>query len=355
LTTAVAAHLGYIDNLGLERLRSEIAAYLGRARNVAASPDQIAITAGTTHSLSLVTRVLARQGAHTIGFENPSNRHLHAVAARNGLEPIGVRVDRDGLVVSELAQASVGAVVVSPAHQFPTGRSLSSARRAELVDWAAANEAIIIEDEYDAEFRYDRAPSDALHGLSPERVVYVGSTGKTLAPGIRLGWAVLPPNLLDDVREELALSVHHISGLDQLTFFEFLRHGEYDRHLRRMRSTYRRRRNILVECLNQRFRDINVGGIAAGIHVVLELDCPELEAFTCERARACRIRLESISDHVLPGYGGASGVLIGFGAISEPAVPAAVDELADAVAETIAHSRAGRRPPLDGSRRSRWS
>jgi GntR family transcriptional regulator/MocR family aminotransferase len=332
LATAVDAELGYIASCGLQQLRVEIAAYVGRARGVAASPEQIVITAGTTHSLSLICRALARRGAGAVAFENPSHKLFHAVAARSGLEPVGVPVDQDGLVVQLLADTAVSAVVVTPAHQFPTGCALSRTRRAELVGWAAENDAIIVEDEYDAEFRYDRLPIDALHALSPDHVVYLGSTAKTLAPGIRLGWAVLPRHLSADVEEEVALSVLHLSSLDQLAFADFLRRGEFDRHLRRMRAVYKKRRDVLVEAVERRLGVPSVGGIAAGLHVVVELESPQLEARVCEEARRRGIDLDSLGEHALPAYAARSGILIGYGGISEAAIPAAVDELADAFA-----------------------
>jgi GntR family transcriptional regulator / MocR family aminotransferase len=332
LTTATDADIGYIDSGGLERLRLEIAAYVGRARGVAARPEQVVVTAGTTHSVSLICRALARRGTDAVGFENPSHHLLHAVASSAGLEPVGIAVDREGLVVGAIPDRRIGAVVVAPAHQFPSGCSLSPSRRTALVQWAIENDALVVEDEYDAEFRYDRAPIDALHGLAPGHVAYLGSTGKTLAPAVRLGWAILPEGLCADVQRELATSVVHISGLDQLTFVDFLARGELDRHLRRMRSVYMRRRDILVEALSRRLPNMNVSGIAAGLHVVLELPSFELEERALEAARGRGIYLQSLSEHALPGYDGPAGLLIGFGGITEAAVPAAVEELAAVVA-----------------------
>ena len=341
LSTATDADLGYIDSHGLEQLRREVSAYLGRARGVAAHPEQIVITAGSSHSISLIARVLARSGVTAIGFENPSHRMLHAVAERAGLTPVGLPVDRDGLVASALDEATVGAVVVSPAHQFPTGRVLSAERRAELVLWARESGGLIVEDDYDAEFRYDRAPVAALHGLSPEQVAYIGSTSKTLSPAIRIGWAVLPRALAASVAEELACSVLHLSAIDQLAFADFLRRGEFDRHLRRMRAVYRGRRDALVGALEQQLPHLRVSGAAAGLHVVLELPAEIDEAAVCTQAQARGVTVQSLSDHALPGYAGPGGLLIGYGGILDPALPHAIAELATAIA---AVSRNGHRP-----------
>jgi GntR family transcriptional regulator/MocR family aminotransferase len=329
--TAPHAELGYIDGRGLERLRVEIAAYLGRSRGVLAGPDDVLITAGSTHSLALITRALARRGASAIGFENPSHRILHAVVSHCGLEPVGFAVDGDGIRPEALESATLGALVVSPAHQFPTGAVLSAQRRPDLVRWAVENDVVIVEDEYDAEFRYDKPPSRALHSLAPEHVVYLGSTSKTLAPGVRLGWAVLPKRLAASVTEELSLSLLHLSAIDQLAFADFLGRGEFDRHLRRMRALYKRRRDVLVEALHEHLPFTSVGGIAAGLHVVVDLETPELEECVRVAARARGIAVQSLSEHALPGYGGPWGLLIGYGAIADPSIPAAVAELARAV------------------------
>jgi GntR family transcriptional regulator/MocR family aminotransferase len=331
LLIAADAELGYIDPRGLQPLRVELSDYLRRARGVMAEPDRVVITAGSTHTLSLLARVLAARGAKTIGFENPSHWMLHAVTRRSGLTPVGIPVDRQGLRVDQLRSSNVGAVVVSPAHQFPTGAVLSAERRAALVDWARDCGGLIIEDEYDAELRYDRAPIGALQGLAREHVVYLGSTGKTLSPGIRLGWAVLPAELVTPLAHELWGTIVHVSGIDQLALADFLRRGEFDRHLRRMRTLYRRRRDALVSALVDRLPEMPVSGIAAGLHVVVVLSSIEAEKSAVERARALGIAIEGISQHALPGYNGPQGVLIGYGGIGDASITAAMDDLEGAL------------------------
>jgi GntR family transcriptional regulator / MocR family aminotransferase len=333
LATAPDGDLGYVDSRGLERLRVQVAHYVGRARGVATTPDRVLITAGSTHSLSLIARALARRGARSIGFENPSHVVLREVAERAGLHAVGFPVDEEGLVVEELAGSSVPAVVVSPAHQYPTGRALSGSRRAALARWAVDHDAFIVEDDFDAEFRYDRAAVGALQGLAPERVLYLGSASKTLAPGLRVGWAVLPSSIDAEVVDELSRSMLQTSTLDQLAFENFLRAGELDRHLRKMRVLYRRRRDAVVRALEQELPGLRVGGIAAGLHLVLELDSYELEQAVYASAREWSIALESISEHALPGYEGPYGLLLGYGALSEPAIREAIRELGRVFAE----------------------
>jgi GntR family transcriptional regulator/MocR family aminotransferase len=197
----------------------------------------------------------------------------------------------------------------------------------------------VIEDDYDAEFRYDRPPIGALQGLAPEHVAYIGSTGKTLAPAMRIGWAVLPPSLVEPVADELAGSLLHISGIDQLAFADFLRRGEFDRHLRRMRALYRSRRDAVVEGLRFHLPDLRVGGIAAGLHVVVELPSAALAEDVRLHARAAGVLVESISQHALPGYDGPPGILVGYGSVPEPTLPAALAQLAAAVGAALRPAR----------------
>jgi GntR family transcriptional regulator/MocR family aminotransferase len=331
LNAATDADLGYLDERGLEQLRVELSAHLGRARGVAATPDRIVVTAGATHAMSLLARTLARRGCTRTAFENPSHRILHAVARRAGQTPVGVPVDDDGMRTDMLADADVQSVVVSPAHQFPTGVALSDSRRAALLGWARTTGGVVVEDDYDAELRYDRAPIGALQGLAPEHVAYVGSTGKTLAPAIRLGWLVLPHGLHGEVAEELSTSMLHVSGIDQLAFARFLRQGELDRHLLRMRAIYRGRRDALVDALAKQLPDLFVTEMAAGLHVVVELPSRELEGAVVAAARSAGVIVQSIAQHALPGYDGPAGILVGYGSVPEPTLPHAVERLARAI------------------------
>jgi GntR family transcriptional regulator/MocR family aminotransferase len=341
LAAATSADLSYLDPAGLHALRIEVANYLGRARGVVADPELIVITAGATHAVSLIGRVLADRGSTSMAFENPSHLVLHAVAERAGQTPVGVPVDACGLVVEMLGEQT--SALVSPAHQFPTGVVLSAGRRADLICWASTGNRLVIEDDYDAEFRYDRAPIGALQGLSPEHVAYIGSTGKTLAPAIRLGWAVLPPDLVEPIAAELGSTMLHVSGIDQLAFTDFLRQGEFDRHLRRMRAIYRRRRDVLVAALEAHLPDLRVSGIAAGLHVVLELPSSKMEASVRAHARSAGVLVQSLSQHTLPGYDCPAALLIGYGSVPEPTLEMAVEQLAVAIRAAAGASEDDRR------------
>ena len=342
LGAASNAELGYVGPPGLEQLRVELARYLGRARGVAADPDRVIVTLGSTHTLSMLASVLGRRGVRRIGFENPSHAVLHNVAVHAGANPVGIALDANGLRVDHLSVATLSAVVVTPAHQFPSGVTLSADRRAALVRWARECGGLVIEDDYDADFRYDRQPIGAVQGLAPDQVAYVGSTSKTLSPAIRLGWAVLPEDLVDAAREELVATVLQLSGIDQLALADFIRRGELDRHMRRMRTVYRRRRDTLLDALRSELPGISVAGIAAGLHIVVELASKADEIEACAAAEAREVAIQSVSEHALPGYDGPPGLLIGYGAISEPTIPHAVEQLAEAIAFAVGRKRSRR-------------
>ena len=251
LATITDADLGYGDPRGVEVLRSALADYLGRVRGVVADPEHIIVTNGYTQGLGLVCHALAAAGATRIALEDPSNPEDGLVAAHAGLEPVLIGVDEAGTRVDELEHADADAVVLTPAHQHPTGVVLTGERRTALLAWLRASDTIAIEDDYDAEYRYDRAAIGALQGLDPDRVIYAGSASKTLAPALRIGWLVVPPSLLQAVSHEKLLADRGTARIEQHAFADFLTRGELDRHLRRMRARYRSRRDALVDALTE--------------------------------------------------------------------------------------------------------
>jgi GntR family transcriptional regulator / MocR family aminotransferase len=331
LTHARIADLGYSDPAGLWDLRVAVANYLSRARGVAAHPANTLITAGSTHSISLLSRVLTRRGDTRMAFENPSHRLLRAVASMGGQRVVAAAIDEFGVRPDEIDQAQ--SLVVSPAHQFPTGVVLAPRRRKALIEWAQQNDVLILEDDYSAEFRYDGAPTAALQHLAPDHIVYVGSTGKTFAPALRLGWMVLPPALVDDVSGELAYNMLHVSGLDQLAFSRFLQCGDFDRHLRRMRQVYSARRNLVTELLAEVLPDHEVRGIAGGLHIVLGMPSHSAAASVRVEARACGIGIDSIDLHSFADSASPAGLVIGYGALPEPTLERALSGLVAIIRE----------------------
>jgi GntR family transcriptional regulator/MocR family aminotransferase len=316
---------------GFSRLRVALADYLGRARATVATPREMIICAGLSHGLTLVWRALRERGARRVAVEDPAWPGQPDSVALSGLEPVPVPVDASGLVVAELERAGVDAVIVTPAHQYPTGVVLSPERRGALIDWARRHDALIVEDDYDAEYRYDREPVAALQGLAPERVIYAGTASKTLAPALRLAWLIIPDHLTDEVTAQHLLTLAAPSVVEQAALAIMLERGQLERHLRQMRRRYRPRRDALVEALAAELPEARVGGAAAGLHLVAWL--PE---GADEAAIATRARERGVAIHTLHHDSAAVGpvppaLLLGYASLTEDALRRAAHELAIAV------------------------
>ncbi|MGX7677538.1 MocR-like pyridoxine biosynthesis transcription factor PdxR [Jatrophihabitans sp. DSM 45814] len=272
LTTAPNEAFGYGDSRGRKELRIVIADYLARVRGVYATPERIVICAGFHHGLMLIGQVLKARRARAVAVESYGLDIYRDVLTSAGLRTPTISVDERGARTDALQRLpGISAVLLTPAHQYPTGVALHPDRRAAFVDWARASGGLILEDDYDGEFRYDRQPVGALQGLDPERVVYFGSVSKSLAPGLRLGWMVLPEELVSQVAAAKGHGDYMSSAIEQLTLAQFIASGAYERHVRSMRLHYRRRRDQLVTTLAERAPGIRVTGLAAGLQAVLEL------------------------------------------------------------------------------------
>jgi GntR family transcriptional regulator/MocR family aminotransferase len=277
---------GYLAGSGVPQLRTAIAGYLNRVRHTVAQPDQIVICTGYAQGIALLINVLAAARARRLALEDPSSADDALPAARAaGLEVAGIPVDRDGIRVDLLRESGADAVVLTPSHQWPTGSVLSAENRAAVLRWAAERGAVIIEDDYDAEYRYDRTPVGALQGLAPDRVVYAGSASKTLAPGLRLGWFVMPGHLAEPMAEAKIVADRGSPALEQLALADLITRGEFDRHLRRMRPVSRRRRDALLAALARRLPGLRPAGVSAGLHLVTWLP-PHLDEATVVQAAA---------------------------------------------------------------------
>ncbi|MEU1402926.1 PLP-dependent aminotransferase family protein [Streptomyces sp. NPDC005728] len=263
--------LGYPDPRGLPRLRTALAGLLTRRRGVVADPERIVVVSGVAQASALVGSVLHARGMRTIGVEDPGSPQHDGLYAAAGLRTVPLPLDEDGLALEPLRASGARAVVTTPAHQYPTGIAYSAARRAELLDWARSVDGLVLEDDYDGDFRYDRAPVGALQGLDPERVAYMGSASKSLAPGLRLGWLLVPAALTEEVVERKRTTDLGHPSLDQALFAHFVERGDYDRQLRRCQRAYRERRDTLVAALAEHVPEARVSGIAAGLHAIAEL------------------------------------------------------------------------------------
>jgi GntR family transcriptional regulator/MocR family aminotransferase len=256
---------------GSYELRNAIAGYLARMRGVVVEPDQVVVCCAASQALTVIWDVLRRRGVRRVAIEDPGWRWQRYTAEHAGLEVVPVRVDADGLVVSELAAAGVDAVVITPAHQYPTGVVMTAERRSALLAWAHQRQALIIEDDYDVEYRFGREPVASLQGLAPDRVVFVGTTSKTLAPALRLAWMVPPAGLIDEVEDMLRITGVVPPTLDQAALAFFISDAALERHLRSMRRRYRVKRDILVDALHRYLPEARVQGTAAGLHLLAQL------------------------------------------------------------------------------------
>lgn len=320
-------HLGYGNAQGAIELRVALVDYLARVRGVAGPTQQMIICTGATQALSIAARALGEGGAQRLAVEDPGHHGIRRIVTDAGLQPVPVPVDGDGLNVSLLERANVQAVLVSPAHQNPIGGVLSPERRRQLLAWAARTSAHIIEDDYDAEYRYDRAAVGALQGIAPERVLYLGSASKILAPALRLGWLLMNGPLAERGIELKRRADNGSPVIEQLTYASFITSGELDRHLRRMRRLYQSRREALLDALSSHCPDWTVLGAAAGLHLVAVPPTHVDIARVVERAAARSVRLYPLSDYATDDPA-RRGLIFGYARLSERAIAEAVRRIA---------------------------
>ena len=331
LTTTPNDRFAYLDGRGVPELREALADYLDRVRGTLAEAERIVTCNGYGQGIGLLIQVLAARGARRLAVEDPSpDDDARLLARAAGLDLVGIPVGPDGILVEELEEADADAVVLTPSHQWPTGGVLSAGARARVIRWARRRRAYVIEDDYDAEYRYDRPAVGAIQGLAPDRVVYCGTASKTLAPGLRLGWLLVPPDLVDAVAAAKVLADRGSPVIDQLTFADFLQRGEFDRHLRRMRPVYRRRRDALLAALRTHLPDLRPVGVAAGQHVVAWLPPHLDEAEVVAAAAASGIRLHGVAPYRLRP-GGPGGLIFGYATLSERAITEGIALLAAAI------------------------
>ncbi|MEU8970940.1 PLP-dependent aminotransferase family protein [Streptomyces monashensis] len=293
LTTAPYDALGYGDPRGRPELRTALAGYLARVRGVRADPESVLITSGFAHALRITGTLLAARGVRTVAVESYGLDAYWNLLQQSGLGTPALPYDQLGTDTGGLGDA--GAVLLTPAHQFPMGTPLHPERRAAVIDWARRTGGLVLEDDYDGEFRYDRQPVGALQGLDPDRVIYFGTASKSLAPGLRQGWMVLPPSLAQEAASAKG-GTETVGVLEQLTLAEFITSGAYDRHVRSSRLRYRRRRDALAAAVSTRAPEVTVTGIAAGLHALLRLP-PGLEKPVIQAAAWQGLALQGLSFH----------------------------------------------------------
>jgi GntR family transcriptional regulator/MocR family aminotransferase len=314
------------DPRGRPELRQALTEYLGRARGVRTSPESILICAGTRHGVELLAKAFG--AARPIAVEIDALFVFREAIAALGVTTVPIGVDESGADVSDLDRLDTPAALITAAHQYPHGVPLDPSRRTALLTWARRTGGYVIEDDYDGEFRYDRQPIGALQGLGPDRVAYLGSISKTLSPALRLGWMVLPHDLLDDVIAAAGGQQFYVNAIDQLTMADFITSGQYDRHIRRSRAGYRRRRAALIAALAG--FDVGISGVPAGLHVLLTL--PDgLEHTVLRRAAEAGVALAGLARlrHPLAPSDAPrrDGIVVNFGTPAEHEFTAAIDAL----------------------------
>jgi GntR family transcriptional regulator/MocR family aminotransferase len=318
----------YPDPRGPLVTRSALARYLARSRATVADEDRVIVCNGFAQGIDLVARLLKSRGVQSVAIENPGFGALARCFRDVGIATESIPIDSRGLVVERLRGTSANAVVVTPAHQFPTGAGMTADRRAALLAWSAQRNALIIEDDYDAEYRYDREPLGALQGLSPNRVIYIGTGIKILSPALRLGWMLAP----EAFASELAVLKQRADGgsptIDQLALAEFLSSGEMDRHLRRMRQIYRHRRDLLMDALQAFLPHLHVGGVAAGLHLMVNLPPNTDEKELVRAAQEKSIRIFGASECRMRPRKDEPAIVLGYGCVTEPLIRQGVRELA---------------------------
>ncbi len=374
LVAAPARDLGYTNPRGLEVLRVAIAEYVARARGVITTPDRIVVCAGFAQGLELLCETLRASGVRTLAVEAYGHSGHRQIAAGAGLRTLSLPVDDRGADMTALvapapgaravggggpdagplahgragaraigarpdegvpARGRAGAVLLTPAHQFPLGVALAPARRRQVADWAAQTGGLVIEDDYDGEFRYDRQAVGALQSLAPEHVVYAGTASKSLVPGLRLGWLALPGDLVAEVVSRKLAAGRLSSSLDQLALAEFISSGGYDRQVRRARLAYRQRRDRLVAALGREVPGVRVTGIAAGLHVLVRLPAGIAEDDIVARAAARGLAVQGLASCRAGGQDLGPALIVGYATPPGHAFSAAVARLCAVLQEAV--------------------
>ena len=316
------------DSQGEYGFRNAICNYLYQARGVNCTPDQIIIGAGSDYILMLLSTILGIH--HRIAFEDPTYKQAYRMVRSLSYETAPVPMDKNGMKVSELEKSGADIAYVTPSHQYPTGVIMPLKRRLELLRWASQEEGrYIIEDDYDSEFRYKGKPIPALQGYDGEdKVIYLGTFSKSIAPAIRLSYMVLPKPLLEVYDQKSRFVNSTVSKVDQMIVQKFIEEGYYERHLNKTRALYKSRHDVLIEGLRPMMDICKISGEHAGVHLLLTFHNGMSEEELIQRAEAEDIRVYGLSDYCIQEkYEGNATILLGYANLSEEQIREAVQIL----------------------------
>ena len=306
---------GYQQAEGLLELREEISRYIFRTRGVISEPHQIMITSGATQALSLITEMLIQQNKH-VAVEDPVTDEMRTIFSYAGATLCPIPVDDKGINPDKLSKDTPPAFVfVLPSHQFPMGVTLTIQRRIQLIEYARQHNCYIVEDDYDSEFTYEGTPIHSVQGLDPEKVIYVGTFSKILSPGLRIGYVVLPPFLIEPFQKKKWYTDRHHASLEQLILTKFMKEGHFDRHIRKMKRIYKQRREALGKSLKEHFPDCVLLGHAAGMHLVVEIPGITIHTPLLDWIQKQGVLIYSVEHYSLVKNTHANKIVLGYGSL----------------------------------------
>jgi GntR family transcriptional regulator / MocR family aminotransferase len=306
---------GYGEASGMKALKDVLVDYLKRVRGVQCRTEQIFITSGATQGLKLITEMFGKDNKK-IAVEDPVTDEMRNIFTFSNAKLIPVPVDENGIDPNGLPNQAPSFVFVIPSHQFPLGGILSIQRRLQLIEYAQKMNCYIVEDDYDSEFTYEGAPVPSIQGIAPNHVIYVGTFSKILSPGLRIGYVILPEELVDSFEQIKWFSDRHTSSLEQLVLAQFIREGYLDRHVRKMKKIYKEKRERLVSAIQQNFKKATIIGKSAGMHLVVEIPGIDFHPTLIHRMKQAGVKVYPIEHYSLEKGKHRSRIVMGYGGLS---------------------------------------
>ncbi|MCS1381789.1 PLP-dependent aminotransferase family protein [Lysinibacillus sphaericus] len=326
------AIFGYDQPEGRYELREELANYLLRTRGVDCHPDQIVITSGATQALTVITRLFLLANDEAI-MEDPITNDIQTIFKSSGASIYAIPVDQCGMRTALLPQdRQPKFIFITPSHQFPLGGTLPIQRRIQLINYARHKECYLVEDDYDSEFRYEGPPVSSLQGLDPHRVLYIGSFSKILSPALRIGYLVLPIDLVEKCRQLKWFSDLHTPSIDQLILARFIKEGYLERHIAKMKKYYKNNRDFLIDCLHTTFSNkIKILGYSTGLHLVVEMQNIHFSSALLQKIEQFGVKVYPVEDHSISKGKHNNQIILGFGHLKKDEIQEGITRLFRAI------------------------